>query len=354
MNCANSFTAPPTSQGPPAGGVGNELLAGHSSFRVLPYLPLLRASDTMSLTPLLAKLCGGQSEKAAHLLGVAGPRDALGLATLFRHVFTDHQVRFSRAVGTTHRSGATHWPRHFGTGIAADRTRRLPHGNPTARHRRVLDAWAVEMRVPYVDVPFARTALAVAPRRGVDKRRFTTALGHAELRFLNGLSVGEAFRGQGYGRHLLLDGIAMAEELGIGALVLDVARHNLSVIALSRRSGFVDVGASAWADLTDHPADGAGYRARVVDWPTFQAQREVYGFGDLKIRNGAGTVTSVRLVGNAMRAGWDHIKVPMPQLRALLGASRVYAVSPADASWVEQPFVYFIRMRRRVSKVAQR
>jgi asparagine synthase (glutamine-hydrolysing) len=166
---------------------GDELLAGYSSFRTLRYLPLLRAADTVSLTPLLAKLYGGRNEKAGHLLGATGPRDAASLGALYRRVFLDHQV-------------------HALAPWAPLTDRATPHmGHDTSAHALSLveldnylggtllpdtDAYSMacslEIRVPYVDVSFARAALAVAPSRGVGKPRFAAAIGDPELRAIAG------------------------------------------------------------------------------------------------------------------------------------------------------------------------
>ncbi|GII21207.1 asparagine synthase (glutamine-hydrolyzing) [Planosporangium mesophilum] len=160
---------------------GDELLGGYQSFRALRYLPLLRAADTVSLTSLLAKLYGRRNHKAAHLLGANGPRDAAGLGDLYRRVFLDDQVgalvpwapRGEAAPPSSDTSAQTlsrvELTSYLGGTLLPD----------TDAHSMT---WSVEMRVPFVDVPFARTALAVAPRRGVGKRRFAEAVGDPELR----------------------------------------------------------------------------------------------------------------------------------------------------------------------------
>jgi asparagine synthase (glutamine-hydrolysing) len=161
---------------------GDEMLAGYPSFRMLRYLPLLRAADTMSLTPLLARLYGGRKEKAVHLLGTHGPRDAAGLGELYRRVFLDDQVNalapWIPPVEATPRSGRD---------TSAQTLSRLElasylGGTLLPDTDAYSMAWSVEIRVPFVDVPFAQMALAVAPRRGVGKRRFAAAIGDQELR----------------------------------------------------------------------------------------------------------------------------------------------------------------------------
>lgn len=160
---------------------GDELLAGYPSFRMLRYLPLLRAGDAIMFNRLIAGVCGATNEKLAYLLGAGGPRDAVGLAHLSRRVFLDRQVD-ALAPGTP-----------WGVRLGAD-------GDSSARSLSLAElagylggtllpdtdafsmAWSVEIRVPYVDVAFARAALSFAPRRGVGKRRFAAILDDRELR----------------------------------------------------------------------------------------------------------------------------------------------------------------------------
>ncbi|MGH3345157.1 MAG: asparagine synthase (glutamine-hydrolyzing) [Carbonactinosporaceae bacterium] len=160
---------------------GDETLAGYPAFRLLRYLPLLRAGDALLLTRSLARYCRGRNEKLAHLLGPAGPRDPEGLGLLLRRVFMDERISVL-APWTL----STEPVRRAGRGQSARRLSEnelegylggtlLPDADACSM------AWSVEMRVPYVDVPFARAALAAAPRRGVGKHGFARTLGDEEL-----------------------------------------------------------------------------------------------------------------------------------------------------------------------------
>jgi asparagine synthase (glutamine-hydrolysing) len=161
---------------------GDEMLAGYPSFRTLRYLPLLRGGDAMSLTPLLAGLSRGWKTKAARLFERGGPRDAAALGELYRRVFLDDQI-----------GALAPWippaepARRSGRDTSAQTLSRIELANYLGgtllpdTDAYSMD-WSLEIRVPFVDVSFARTALAVDPRRGVGKRRFADAIGDEELR----------------------------------------------------------------------------------------------------------------------------------------------------------------------------
>jgi ribosomal protein S18 acetylase RimI-like enzyme len=169
--------------------------------------------------------------------------------------------------------------------------------------------------------------------------------------FLNGLAVRQEFRGHGYGRQLLLDGIATAQDLGVSALGLHVACDNEPASALYRSIGFHDAGAASWVDVTNCAGAPRDSRVRFVDWPLFEAHRVAYGFGDLTVRLGTGRVARIRMIGDTMRINWDQqVDLPVAQLRAMLDASRVYVVSKSGVSPVQPPFAQFIRMKRLTSK----
>jgi asparagine synthase (glutamine-hydrolysing) len=71
---------------------GDEAVGGYSHFRLLRYLPALRATHCMpdALTQaaggILAKTCGASAAKITRLLGKAGPRDGSDLCLLQREV----------------------------------------------------------------------------------------------------------------------------------------------------------------------------------------------------------------------------------------------------------------------------
>jgi asparagine synthase (glutamine-hydrolysing) len=155
---------------------GDEVLGGYPSFR------LLRLGDGLSLTALLAHLSGGRNQKLAFLLDPTGPRDAAGLATLVRRVLLDEQIgRLAPALISTDRVRRTGYDRSSRALSMAELTGYLG-GTLLPDADAFSMSWSVEMRVPYVDVPFARIALGVAEQRVVGKRRFASALGDPELR----------------------------------------------------------------------------------------------------------------------------------------------------------------------------
>ncbi|WKU05083.1 asparagine synthetase B [Micromonospora sp. HUAS LYJ1] len=165
---------------------GDEMLAGYGSFRALRRLPLLRITDRLPMRRAVVRACAARNEKLALLLGADGPRDAAGMGELFRRVLSDRQLA---TLGVT---VPPPLPRQGGRPDASA----LALSRHEIQHYlgRVLlpdaDAFSmassVELRVPYVDVPFARQALAVAPERGVGKRGFAAALDDPELRRIAG------------------------------------------------------------------------------------------------------------------------------------------------------------------------
>ncbi|GAA5197575.1 hypothetical protein GCM10023322_69160 [Rugosimonospora acidiphila] len=173
---------------------------------------------------------------------------------------------------------------------------------------------------------------------------------HAQL-FLNGLSVRAQYRGHGYGTRLLDDGVRIARDLGVSALGLDVEVDNVGAYALYQKLGFEEMGYSWWEDVPTPGAGAARTPLRILDWPTFQAQRAAYGFGDLSVRHGDGQVSRVRMVGSVLRvepgatgAGIAH------GLAELVAPSRVYAVRPGSAAGCATAwFARFVRMRMSLS-----
>jgi asparagine synthase (glutamine-hydrolysing) len=160
---------------------GDEVLAGYRAFRYLRCLPLLRATDAVSLGPVLSRLCSGRKPKLARLLDRGGPRDAAGLAALFRQVLTEDQVT---ALTGGKPCASTHDPAPAGTSARALSLAELTGylgGTLLPDTDTFSMTWSVELRVPYVDLPFIGAALAVAGRFGVGKRGFAAALGDPEL-----------------------------------------------------------------------------------------------------------------------------------------------------------------------------
>ncbi len=135
--------------------------------------------------------------------------------------------------------------------------------------------------------------------------------------FLNGVAVAPAWRRNGVGRRLLLDGVALARRLGCGAIELDVASDNAAAAALYERLGFTEVGGSSWVSLGEPNAGEAPAGSstwRLADWPAFAAHHAAYGFGDLGVRRADATLTVRVLPG-----GWRLGAVPGPgELAALV------------------------------------
>ncbi|GAA2501914.1 asparagine synthase (glutamine-hydrolyzing) [Winogradskya humida] len=164
-----------------SGTGGDEMLAGYPSFKLLRYLPLLRAGDAVHATHLAAGLYRGGNAKLANLLGPAGPRSSDGLGRLTRRVLMDEQIRaLAPWAAPEPRPGAADRDGSAGA-LAQSEIDRYLGGTLLPDTDAFSMAWSVEMRVPFVDVEFARVALSVDRRRGVGKRGFARALGSAEL-----------------------------------------------------------------------------------------------------------------------------------------------------------------------------
>jgi ribosomal protein S18 acetylase RimI-like enzyme len=164
--------------------------------------------------------------------------------------------------------------------------------------------------------------------------------------FLNGLAVVPERRGRGLGGRLLDDGVALARELGLARLTLDVAAGNAVAAGLYRRGGYIPAAESRWHDVLVGEADPAGVAARLLDWPVFCALRAAYGFADLSLRDQHGRVTVVRAVGDALRLDPAALEsgLSVAALCELTGCRRAYAVGGTSAA----PFVSFVRMARPV------
>jgi ribosomal protein S18 acetylase RimI-like enzyme len=164
--------------------------------------------------------------------------------------------------------------------------------------------------------------------------------------FLNGLAVHEDFRGQRYGTRLLEDGLSLARSLGLPQLALDVASANTRAIALYNSVGFTDSHTAYWFNLTNDQLGAPGDRARVLDWPLFQPQRDAYGFADVSVRDDAGSVSRIRIVGTAMRLPSDRpVALDLQAMQAILGTSRAYAIGTEAVGVAGKPFARFRRMR---------
>ena len=143
---------------------GDEAVGGYSHFRLLRYLPMLRAMDAVPLpagavAARLVGLLGTAGEaKARRLLGRHGPRSGAGLALLQRELFPASLVSDLTGVGSDRMAGpadAPGWPAgcspgSFAAMAAAEvavylQAMLLPDADTFSM------ASSVELRVPFVD-----------------------------------------------------------------------------------------------------------------------------------------------------------------------------------------------------------
>jgi asparagine synthase (glutamine-hydrolysing) len=139
---------------------GDEAVGGYSHFRLLKYLPMLRAIDAVPLPVgvLAAKLVGAMGvageAKAGRLLGKHGPRSGAGLALLQRELFPASLVsdltgvRSNRMAGPADTAGCS--PGSFAAMAATEveiylQAMLLPDADTFSM------ASSVELRVPFVD-----------------------------------------------------------------------------------------------------------------------------------------------------------------------------------------------------------
>lgn len=166
-------------------GMGaDEVLGGYSSFRWLRALRVLGAADRVKVTRPASRAldAAGLSRrwpKARDLLDPHGPRDSAGLSRLTRRVLPSDDVKRlfpSVSSGAAKRDG-----RMDGRALSEAEVVNYLGGTLLPDADAFSMAWSIELRVPFVDVPFARTALAQDPRRGVGKKGFAAALGDSLL-----------------------------------------------------------------------------------------------------------------------------------------------------------------------------
>lgn len=159
---------------------GDEAVGGYSHFRLLRYLPVLRAIDALPLpagsvaASALAVLGSAREAKARRLLSKAGPRCALGLSRLQRELFPAPLVSDLTGVrvgSDQHDCQAEipgcsqgHAPDSFAAMAAAEvavylQAMLLPDADVFSM------AWSVELRVPFVDSHVFSAALASARDR---------------------------------------------------------------------------------------------------------------------------------------------------------------------------------------------
>jgi asparagine synthase (glutamine-hydrolysing) len=175
---------------------GDEAVGGYSHFRLLRYLPALRATHRMpdaltgAAAGILAQTCGASAAKVTRLLGKGGPRNGSDLCLLQREVlkaplvaeltgisdqsaFNDSAMRAMRTSGP------------FGAMVAAElalylQAMLLPDADSFSM------ASSVELRVPFVDSQVFWASLKIGADKGrpPGKIAIGTALGDPYLREL--------------------------------------------------------------------------------------------------------------------------------------------------------------------------
>lgn len=168
--------------------------------------------------------------------------------------------------------------------------------------------------------------------------------------FLNGIAVDEDARGAGLGSALLADGLALARRLGCTSLGLDVALDNTGARRLYRRTGFVERAYTRWDEVPVGAASAD--RVYLLDWPSFVAHHDRYGFGDLQVRLGTERIR-VRIVGDNLRVPYGVDPGPLfAALADLLPVRRTYTLGDdpdgPDGPAAPATFARFARMVRTV------
>jgi asparagine synthase (glutamine-hydrolysing) len=177
---------------------GDEAVGGYSHFRLLRYLPMLRAMDALPFPAggmavgLAARLRNARQAKAGRLLRKGGPRSALELALLQRELFPAPLVSELTGVGVDRAAAEVPgWlggrsPGSFAALAAAEvavylQPMLLPDADAFSM------ASSVELRLPFVDGRVFSAALDSARgRRAPGKAAIGAALGDPYLTFLAG------------------------------------------------------------------------------------------------------------------------------------------------------------------------
>ena len=169
---------------------GDEAVGGYSHFRLLKYLPMLRALDAVPLpvgvmAGRLTGMLGVAGEaKARRLLGKDGPRSGAGLALLQRELFPASLVSELTGVGSQRMTGAADAPRwpagcsptSFAT-MAATEVAIYLQAMLLSDADTFSMASSVELRVPFVDGHVFSAALETA--RGRNAAPGKVAIGEA-------------------------------------------------------------------------------------------------------------------------------------------------------------------------------
>ena len=171
---------------------GDEAVGGYSHFRLLKYLPMLRAMDAVPLPVgfVAAKLAGALGvageQKARRLLGKHGPRRGADLALLQRELFPASLVSDLTGIGSNRMAGSANTaclptgcsPRSFAAMAATEaaiylQAMLLPDADTFSM------ASSVELRVPFVDdhVFFAAGENCRGRNRAPGKAAIGAALG---------------------------------------------------------------------------------------------------------------------------------------------------------------------------------
>jgi asparagine synthase (glutamine-hydrolysing) len=179
---------------------GDEAVGGYSHFRLLRYLPMLRAMDALPFpaggmaAALAARLGNVRQAKAGRLLHKGGPRSALELALLQRELFPAPLVSELTGVGVDRAAAVAEVPGWLG-GRSPDSFAALAAAEVAVYLQPTLlpdaDAFSmassVELRLPFVDGCVFSAALDSARgRKAPGKAAIGAALGDPYLTFLAG------------------------------------------------------------------------------------------------------------------------------------------------------------------------
>jgi asparagine synthase (glutamine-hydrolysing) len=174
---------------------GDEAVGGYSHFRLLRYLPMLRAMDALPFPAggmaagLAAHLGNVRQAKAGRLLDKGGPRNALDLALLQRELFPAQLVSDLTGVGI-HRAAAVAEAPGWPAGCSPDSFAALAAAEVAVYLQPMLlpdaDAYSmassVELRLPFVDGCVFGAALDSArSRKAPGKAAIGAALGDPYL-----------------------------------------------------------------------------------------------------------------------------------------------------------------------------
>jgi asparagine synthase (glutamine-hydrolysing) len=165
---------------------GDEAVGGYPHFRLLPFLPAVRAGQRLPRPvarlagTALSRLGAVNEAKAQSLLAADGPRDGWGLSRLQREVFPSSLVTELTGVASEHEGDVG----PAGTTVRADQLSLMTAAEVALYLQATLladaDAFSmtssVELRVPFVDGAVFSSALGLATRRPIGKQAIGRAL----------------------------------------------------------------------------------------------------------------------------------------------------------------------------------